>query len=58
MSQDKDYATTFYQNSDNTRTGKKYYQAVIKERDRKGIMASAAFATAVTSGYLLLNKML
>lgn len=31
ISWDKDYPSTFYRNSDNTRIGKRYYQAVIAQ---------------------------
>ena len=40
VGRNSDYASTFYRNSDNTKIGRKYYQAVIKEQNRRATVAS------------------
>ena len=53
---DKDYATTFYRNSDNTRIGKKYYKAVQAEINKRVTVATLASSAVATAGVLYLNK--
>lgn len=53
---DKDYATTFYSNSDNTRIGKKYYKAVVKQQEMNANVAVAASTAAGLAFVMGLQK--
>lgn len=50
VGQNSDYASTFYRNSDNSKIGKKYYQAVMKERNRRATVAAVVASGAATAG--------
>lgn len=50
VGQNSDYASTFYRNSDNTKVGKRYYQAVMKERNRRATVATVAASGVAAAG--------
>ena len=54
VGQNSDYASTFYRNSDNTKIGRKYYQAVLKEQNRRATVATVIASGVATAGAIWL----
>lgn len=55
--ENKDYASTFYRNSNNTKIGKKYYRAVIAQQESNATIAMIGSAAAMTAGVLFVQHL-